>query len=146
MDKIEKIKAEIERLIEMNKTKNGFPAGTMCAVRIETYENLLSFINSLPEEQPSGDLVKEVQRYYFDNFDYISSDQPTLSILTNIARHFANWQKEQMMKEADLRPSWKPSEEQMKALLNIEGDLRAFQSYDKAKIIAELYEQLKRLL
>ena len=44
-----------------------------------------------------------------------------------------------------LRPSWKPSEEQMKALLNIEGDLRAFQYNDKAKIIAELYEQLKRL-
>lgn len=40
---------------------------------------------------------------------------------------------------------WKPSEEQMKALLNIEGDLRAFQYNDKAKIIAELYEQLKRL-
>lgn len=44
-----------------------------------------------------------------------------------------------------LRPSWKPSEEQMKTLLNIEGDLRAFQYNDKAKIIAELYEQLKRL-
>lgn len=40
---------------------------------------------------------------------------------------------------------WKPSEEQMKALLNIEGDLRAFQYNDKAKIIAELYEQLKQL-
>ena len=43
------------------------------------------------------------------------------------------------------KSSWKPSEEQMKALLNIEGDLRAFQYNDKAKIIAELYEQLKRL-
>lgn len=40
---------------------------------------------------------------------------------------------------------WKPSEDQMEALLNIEGDLRAFQYNDKAKIIAELYEQLKRL-
>lgn len=45
-----------------------------------------------------------------------------------------------------LRPSWKPSEEQMKALLNIEGDLRAFQYNDKAKIIAELYEQLRKLM
>ena len=45
----------------------------------------------------------------------------------------------------NLRPSWKPSEEQMKALLNIEGDLRAFQYNDKAKIIAELYEQLLKL-
>lgn len=43
------------------------------------------------------------------------------------------------------RKDWKPSEEQMAALLNIEGDLRAFQYDDKAKVIAELYEQLKRL-
>lgn len=98
MNKIEQIKAEIERLIEVNKTKNGFPAGTICAARIEAYEVLLERIDTLDE--PSGDLVKEVQRYYFDNFDYITSDQPTLSILTNIARHFANWQKEQMMKDA----------------------------------------------
>lgn len=45
-------------------------------------------------------LVEEVKRYYSDNFAYISSDQPTLSILTNIAHHFTEWQKEQMMKEA----------------------------------------------
>lgn len=41
-------------------------------------------------------LMQEVQRYY----SYITSEQPTLSILTNIARHFANWQKEQIMKDA----------------------------------------------
>ena len=35
---------DIERLIEANKTKNGFPAGTLCAVRIEAYEALLSLI------------------------------------------------------------------------------------------------------
>lgn len=34
------------------------------------------------------ELIEEVKRYYSENFDYISSDQPTLSILTNIARHF----------------------------------------------------------
>lgn len=44
-----------------------------------------------------------------------------------------------------LRPGWKPTEEQMNLLLNIEGDLRAFQYNDKAKALAELYEQLKRL-
>ena len=45
-------------------------------------------------------LMQEVQRYYSENFEYITSEQPTLSILTNIARHFAEWQKEQMMKDA----------------------------------------------
>ena len=37
------------------------------------------------------ELMKEAQRYYSDNFEYLSSDQPTLSILTNIARYFAQW-------------------------------------------------------
>ena len=55
----------------------------------------------------------------------------------------ACWSAERWLKS--LRPSWKPSKEYMDALLNIEGDLRAFQYNDKAKIIAELYEQLKRL-
>ena len=44
-----------------------------------------------------------------------------------------------------LRPSLKPSEEQMKALLNAEGFLRAGLQHDSAKTIAELYEQLKKL-
>lgn len=52
MSNIEKIKAEIKRRIKACETKNGFPAGTICAIRIETYEGLLSFINSLPEEIP----------------------------------------------------------------------------------------------
>ena len=44
-----------------------------------------------------------------------------------------------------LRPSWKPSEEQMKALLNAEGYLREGDQFDSAKSIAQLYEQLKKL-
>lgn len=52
MTDIEKIRQEIERRMEACKTKNGFPAGTICAIRIETYEGLLSFIGSLPEEKP----------------------------------------------------------------------------------------------
>lgn len=65
------------------------------------------FIDSMPEEKPSEDLVKEVKRYYFDNFTYISSDQPTLSILTNIARHFAEWQRKKMKKEEAEGEIWK---------------------------------------
>ena len=62
MDKIEKIRQEIERLIEMNKTKNGFPAGTICAVRIEAYEHLLCFIDSLSEE-PDKSLEEAAEEY-----------------------------------------------------------------------------------
>ena len=42
-------------------------------------------------------------------------------------------------------PSWKPSEEQMKALLSAEGVLRAQDYPENAKILADLYEQLKKL-
>ena len=42
-------------------------------------------------------------------------------------------------------PSWKPSEEQMNALLNAEEYLREGDQFDSAKSIVELYEQLKKL-
>jgi hypothetical protein len=47
--------------------------------------------------------------------------------------------------EPDPAGVWKPSEEQMKALLKAEVFLRAGLHYDSAKTIAELYEQLKKL-
>lgn len=45
----------------------------------------------------------------------------------------------------NLRPSWKPSEEQMEVLLNAEGLVRANNYNENAKILASLYEQLKKL-
>ena len=44
-----------------------------------------------------------------------------------------------------LRPSWKPGEEQMEVLLNAEGLVRANNYNENAKILASLYEDLKRL-
>ena len=44
-----------------------------------------------------------------------------------------------------LQPHWKPSEEQMKALLGAEGISRASGYPDNAKVLASLYEQLKKL-
>lgn len=58
--------------------------------------DVMALIDSLQHEQPEVDLEEEVKRYYSDNFAYISSDQPTLSILTNIARHFAEWGAEHL--------------------------------------------------
>ena len=53
MNIIETIRAEIERRREANMTKNGFPAGTLCAVRIEAYDELLAFLGTLQEPNPS---------------------------------------------------------------------------------------------
>ena len=53
---------------------------------------VLDLIDSLQQEQPEqselDSLMEEIKQYYSDNYSYITSDNPTLSILTNIARHF----------------------------------------------------------
>jgi hypothetical protein len=92
MTEKELIRAEIARYIR-EEVCSGYSSIACC-------RDLLKFIDSLPEVKPSRDLEEEVKRYYSDNFTYISSDQPTLSILTNVARHFAEWQKERMIKDA----------------------------------------------
>lgn len=51
MTKVQAIKAEIERRKKVYLTKNGFPKGTFGAIKIETYEGLLAFLDSLPEEK-----------------------------------------------------------------------------------------------
>lgn len=86
----------------------------------------LAFMNYLDENRPDGKMS-------LSNGECEDIDK---------AFKEGDWKK--IMRYAN-KYSWKPSEEQMTALLNIEGDLRAFQYNDKAKIIAELYEQLKRL-
>ena len=92
--KIKDFANEQKDLLEGFELQSDFRRGETAA-----YSAIISFLSTLESEKPM-ELEEEVKRYYSDNFDYISSDQPTLSILTNIARHFTEWQKEQMMKEA----------------------------------------------
>lgn len=103
----EKIRAEIERQYEAFKAEYARTKGAYVAGRMDALDYIEQFIDSLPEEtscpKESDDLdklMKEVQKYYSDNFYYITSDQPTLSILTNIARYFTKWQKRKMMEGA----------------------------------------------
>ena len=93
------IRNEIERQKTINKS---LLEGQLKEGCLYAFNQVLNFLSTLESEKPMNqeELVEEVKRYYSDNFDYISSDQPTLSILTNIARHFTGWQKEQMLKEA----------------------------------------------
>lgn len=97
----ELIRAEIERLIRMNQTKNGFPAGTICAIRIEAYERLLAFFDTLPDEPVTDchDLTEEIERTYHDGSVADTHDMDHVDY-ENIARHFAEWQKRKMMDEA----------------------------------------------
>ena len=85
----DKLIAEIERL------KDGIGIG-LCEYdageengKMEILIKLSSFITSLQQEQPEVDLEKDIERYYYDNFAFISSVHiPTLDILTDIAKHF----------------------------------------------------------
>ena len=46
-------------------------------------------------------LEKEIEKYYYDNFAFLSSTHiPTLDILTDIAEYFIGRQKEEMLSNA----------------------------------------------
>lgn len=44
------IRAEIKKRIKACQTKNGFPAGSICAIRIETYQKLLLDLEPIEKE------------------------------------------------------------------------------------------------
>ena len=92
MDKIKKIRQEIEQLKEthernldkpMERGRIGYAHGC-----VDCCDRVLSFIDSLSEETGEG-LEKEIEHYYYDNFAFISSAHtPTMDIVSDIANHF----------------------------------------------------------
>lgn len=116
----QKIRAEIER--RMKTCEEAFNAcpSTAFGSRIDSYKALLSFIDSLPEEPVSEGIENELERFAYslphsaDGFWPKDIDCKSVEARTKygvhhawsyeqvkkIARHFANWQKEQMMKKA----------------------------------------------
>jgi hypothetical protein len=52
------------------------------------------------QEQLSEDLEKEIDRLWESFADEMEGPHNLFDIYARLARHFANWQKEQMMKEA----------------------------------------------
>ena len=133
----EQIKAEIERLKakyqkDMYKSNH---EGLASVYKIEAYNELLSFLDTLESEKPMNldELMKEAQRYYSDNFEYLSSDQPTLSILTNVARHFAEWGAEHAKIESE-KPVPKDLEEA--------ADEMAIRAFPEKKSYSTVYDRV----
>lgn len=95
MNKIEQIKAEIERLMDGYKPIVG--GGDELTGAHIALAKLLSFLDTLESEKPMNQegLEEEIKRYGREEMPVVLE-----SDLNDIARHFANWQKEQMMKEA----------------------------------------------
>ena len=97
---VEKIRKEIER--RKKEYCNGLDAVT------ELYDSLLSFIDSLQEEPVSEELEEELTNY-FNKFKGLESSNWNWRIdsvnihsggLLDFARHFVEWQKQKMMKDA----------------------------------------------
>ena len=95
----EKIRAEVERL---KKENSGSP--------ISVCEDIISFIDSMPEDPASEDLEKEIDRWSKEQY-YNDSEK---DVFTVVARHFANWQKQQTMKDL---PIWKKSKKLIEGAL-----------------------------
>lgn len=97
---VQKIKDEIERRVNQFKharQEAEYDANKLSlGARIAMCEELLVFINSLPEEPINDNLEKEVKAYLQTNFP----DGLGFPSVPKVAHHFAKWQKKQMMKDA----------------------------------------------
>lgn len=99
MNKVEKIRKEIERLKQqfMSQADDFHSLGmeekeNYCAILASNMAALIRYIDSLEEEPVSNDLEKEIQRYYNE------MDGDCRYMQT--ARHFARWQKQQVVAKA----------------------------------------------
>lgn len=96
MSNIEKLRQKIENSIKAFEFNGGiydsYEAGELSA-----YQEILNIIDSLPEEKPSEDLNNEIKKF-IEEYGYERGEDKLLIAI--VARHFANWQKEQMLKDA----------------------------------------------
>lgn len=102
MDKIARIRQEIERLKKyyaecgypgMGEYEQGNKQG-----RLDTLDNILSFLDTLSEE-PDKSLEEEMEEF-FETMPVLEHENIFDVTFQNIARHFAEWQKNQMLKDA----------------------------------------------
>ena len=111
MTQKEKIKAEIEGLLKCYKNdiqalEKECYTNNVCAkyltlnaqTKIDVCRQILSFVNSLQAEPVSEDLEKEIDKYV--NTPENQGNPELKEELSECALHFANWQKEQMLKAA----------------------------------------------
>lgn len=93
-----KIRAEIERHKELFKEACDNGSYYACARRDEANE-ILKFLSTLESEKPMEGLEEEIDRFEDWMETYNQADYPTSFTTRDIARHFAQWQKEQDDKE-----------------------------------------------
>lgn len=137
----QKIRAEVERL-KMEYDKESIFRTVRGDTAREVFGKLLSFIDSIPEEPGFGceanfttkeELEKEFNRF-LDNVEgtprmWHSDEQMEWAL--DIARHFANWQKKQMMNEIWHKGSDNPGNKHPYPVINPDTQEMAFAYYDQ---------------
>ena len=107
MDKILKIKAEIVRLKENleceAKNSNSVSSSIVLAGKMSMLDELHYFIDSMQKEPASDEMETSIIEYMNhtpENDPELSTTLYTYEQMQAIARHFANWQKQQLTKDA----------------------------------------------
>ena len=103
-NQVKMIRAEIERYVDSLERNSGM-AGPFGDAQMALCDRLLSFIDSLQEEKVSDStpLEESGEDLKSELHNYIEQHKCELSgyfDIRRVARHFANWQKRQMMKDA----------------------------------------------
>ena len=81
-----RLRAKIEQLLEFDGTvKTDYYIGKRDAELV-----ILSFLDSLQQEQPEVDLEREVEKYLLDNADFVTKSTSN-EMVNALARHFAEW-------------------------------------------------------
>lgn len=88
----DRLRAEIERkrdsALERQKNLEKIGQDTVLNEMIAFELNrLISFVDSLQQEQPKGDLEKEVEKYLLDNADFVIKSTSN-EMVNTLARHF----------------------------------------------------------
>lgn len=126
MNDRQKIKAEIEKRMKDCENASQICPSTAFGSKIDSYKELLSFIDSLPEDAGSNDLDEEIVNWCnngdlgFD-FDY--------EAIRDTARHFANWKKQQLMNEIWHKSSDNPGNKHPYPVINPDTQEMAFAYY-----------------
>ena len=113
----------------------------------ETAQDCLAHIKPAEWSEEDEEMIERLIRHTQKEFDELCNDryghQEIISDLKESCRERMNWLENRLK---SLRPSWKPSEEQMKALKEvIPGLLYPLDTKPPVNHLKELYEQLKKL-
>lgn len=133
-EKLEAIKKEIESLRGKLLDHIHIESDKQYAIRAaHQFNKLLQFIDSLPEKPVSEDLEEEFNRFLDEEEGvprmWHSDEQMEWGM--DIARHFAEWQREQLMKELWHKGTDDPGNKHPYPVINPDTQEMAFAYYDQ---------------